>query len=139
MASRGWENITARDLQRMHAAPVGAAKPSKYKNVKVTIDGHTFDSKRESNHYLLLKSRLAAGEISDLRCQVAMPLCAPVFGVNGEVIGSCVVAHYVADFTYTDTRDGRRHVVDAKGVRTALYALKAKWLAIQDGTTIEEV
>ena len=48
------------------------------------------------------------------------------------------VARYIADFTYRDAGDGRLHVVDSKGKRTAMYALKAKWLNLQSGVVIEE-
>lgn len=136
MASRGWENVTPSDLQRMQREPQGA-KPSKYKNVRVEVDGVSFDSKREAGEYLRLKARLLAGEISELRRQVVFPLFAPMLASGGSD-ARVEVARYIADFTYQDL-EGRVHVVDAKGKRTALYALKAKWLNLQNGIAIEEV
>lgn len=152
MATRGWDNITAKDLQRMHAAPVGVkpAKASKYRNVKVVVDSHSFDSKREAGEYLKLKARELTGDISELRLQVRFPLYAPMSmsthppsGTGpqlaaAQILGVVQVAEYVSDFTFLD-RDGRTHVVDAKGKRTAMYALKAKWLNLQSGIVIEEV
>jgi hypothetical protein len=48
-----------------------------------------------------------------------------------------MVSSYVADYVYVE--QGKRHVVDAKGKRTQMYALKKKWLFLQDGIVIEEV
>ena len=78
-----------------------------------------------------------AGEIADLRLQVVFPLYAPLLAAGSDA--TIEVSRYIADFTYRDNADGRLHVVDAKGKRTALYALKAKWLCLQSGIVIEEV
>ena len=45
---------------------------------------------------------------------------------------------YVADFTYLD-RDGKLHVVDAKGCKTPTYRLKKRAAALLLGIEIEEV
>jgi len=121
----------------MHRDPVGPPAKSKYKNVRVEVDGHSFDSKREAGEYLRLKARLLTGEISELRRQVVFPLYAPMLAA-GANDARVEVARYIADFTYQDS-DGRVHVVDAKGKRTPMYALKAKWLNLQNGIVIEEV
>ena len=47
---------------------------TKYNATKVTIDGHTFDSKKESNRYLELKLLERGKVISDLRTQVEFEL-----------------------------------------------------------------
>src|SRR5690606_369436 len=49
-------------------------KPSKYRNVRTTVDGITFDSKREAERYGELKTMEAAGVISDLELQPRFPL-----------------------------------------------------------------
>jgi hypothetical protein len=132
ISTRGWENATLHDV-RDRRVPV---KPSKYRNVKITVNGEVFDSKREAAYWQGLKAREHNGEITKLRRQVSFPLLTcqgewpNVFGVQ--------VSTYVADFSYYD-RDGERHVVDAKGKRTQMYALKKKWLELQDGIVIEEV
>ena len=138
------KDFSPSQLKRMSIQPTRgkrdaeiAPKASKYKNVHVEIDGYKFQSKRESGEYLKLKARLHAGEISDLRLQVVFPLYAPLLAAGSDA--TIEVSRYIADFTYYDKRDERLHVVDAKGKRTALYALKAKWLNLQSGITIDEV
>lgn len=130
--------------KRAKTAPSGEPplRGSKYRNVKVEVDGEKFDSKREANYWLSLKAREAAGQITDLRRQVRFPLRCPAVG--GQIGVSLVVAEYVADFTYLEcgTHDTARsafHVVDAKGRRICPYPLKKKWLEFQDGILIEEV
>src|SRR5262245_29463006 len=127
MATRGWERATPRDV-RDRRQP----SPSKYRNVKVRVGGELFDSQREADYWLGLQARAVAGEITALKRQVRFPLLCPVED------RAVMVSSYIADFTFTDER-GVRHVVDAKGVKTALYRLKAKWLYLQDGIQIEEV
>lgn len=136
MATRGYEGVTAADLARMQQKQP-TAKPSKYRNVKTQVLGITFDSKREAAEYLRLHAREQCGEIAALRRQVQYALYAPVMG--GAPLEFAVVAHYIADFVYLDKIDGRDHVVDAKGKRTAMYQLKKKWLELQSGIVIEEV
>jgi hypothetical protein len=99
--------------------------------VRTRVGNLVFDSKREAAYWQGLLARQQAGEISMLRRQVCFPLLCPVED------RSVMVAFYVADFVYEE--QGKRHVVDAKGHRTAMYKLKAKWLALQDGIVIEEV
>jgi hypothetical protein len=76
-----------------------------------------------------------ARRITDLKRQVPFALHCPMFSVS---TGSAEVCKYVADYTYLDERE-QLHVVDAKGVRTPLYRLKAKWLQLEYGITIEEI
>ena len=128
MATRGYEGVTVADLTRK------AAKPSKYRNVKVVVDGLTFDSKREAQYWRELQLRERAGEIHDLVRQVSFDLLAPDY-INGF---SVRIASYVADFVYLD-RQNVRHVVDYKGYKTAEYRLKKRWLFLQDGIVIEEI
>ena len=100
---------------------------NKYGNVRETEDGYTFDSQAEAKHYRELKYRLLAGEISDLQVHPRFPI-----RVNGTVI--CT---YVADFAYFE--GGMRVVEDVKGVRTAVFVLKAKLLRATWGIEIREV
>ena len=126
MATKGWEHASPADV-RDRRAPA----PSKYRNVKVRIGGELFDSQREAEYWRGLQARLAAGEISNLRRQVAFPLLCPVED------RAVLVATYIADFVYIER--GARHAVDAKGCKTRMYLLKKKWLHLQDGIAIEEV
>ena len=133
MATSGWENVSAADLAKLGHQPA-PAKASKYRNVRFSIDGITFDSKKEANYYVGLKARAHNGEITDLRTQVSFPLFCPAPGGL-----TAIVAHYVADFVYVER--GVRHVVDIKGgkaCRTQVYLLKRKWLELQDSIVVEE-
>ena len=115
---------------------------SKYHNVKVVVDGERFDSKREAQYWQELKLREKAGEITNLRRQVAFELLSPSAD-RGFIF--VVVAQYVADFVFDQTDpEGQlhQHVQDVKGgkaTRTALYQLKKKWLYLQSGIEIEEI
>lgn len=129
---RGWTHVTADQLRKRQPA----AKPSKYRNVKVEVGGVRFDSKREADYWLGLQAREAAGEIRDVRRQVVFGLFAPLHDAPGM---TALVASYIADFTYVVVATGALAIVDTKGFRTRLYALKKKWLAIQSGLVIEEV
>lgn len=91
--------------------------PSKYRAVKVVVNGVRFDSKKEARRWQELQLLEAAGKISDLQRQVNFPL-----SVNCKKI--CT---YRADFTY---RQGDRAVVeDAKGYQTDVF--KIKWKLLQ--------
>ena len=106
-----------------------ARRRSKYGNVRVTVDGYQFASKAEARHYAYLRVQEKAGVIHNLTLQRPFPLA-----VNGVSIGS-----YVSDFTYTELPSGRYVVVDVKGVKTAVYRLKAKLVKALYGITITEV
>ena len=103
---------------------------SKYGNRKVEFDGHKFDSKRECERYILLRSWEQQGVISNLRLQVPFEL-----NVNGQKI-----CKYIADFTYQ--RNGRQIVEDVKGEATRIlpvYRLKKKLMKAILGIEIMEV
>lgn len=140
MSTRGWDGITATDIARMQNRQKSSAKPSKYRNVKVQTEDGTFDSKKEHQYWQELKLRERVGEISHLRRQVDYPLYAPVLASSGMNVEVC---NYRADFVFRD-REGVEHVQDVKGgsrggTRTAMYALKRRWLELQSQVTIEEV
>lgn len=138
MATRGFEHVTQADVNRRALKQALSAKPAKYHNVKVVVDGQKFDSKREADYWCLLRVREKAGEIQWLRRQVKIPLYAP--DMSADSLGQHIqIATYVADFDYYDRADCKRHIVDAKGKRTQMYILKAKWLALQENLIIEEV
>ena len=101
---------------------------SKYNNKKTLIDGILFDSKREANRYLFLKSMQQAGEIQDL---ILQPSFDPI------VQGGKVVGKYYADFKY---RIGMKVVIeDAKGAKTDVYRLKKKIVEAVHNIKIVEV
>lgn len=134
MATRGWDSVTLTDIARLQKQQQ-PAKRSKYRNVKVTVGTERFDSEREANYWIGLKAREKAGEISDLTRQYPLDLRCPH---PTKPDASIVVARYIADFRYLDEHQEWRYV-DAKGHRTQMYILKAKWLRLQEGIIVEEV
>ena len=125
---------------------------TKYNATKVTVDGHTFDSKHEANRYLELKLLERAGEISNLRLQVEYELIPNQYateeryGKNGRRLKPKEVllerkCCYVADFVYTDSKTGEKVVEDTKSeaTRTPEYIIKRKLLLYRYGIRISEV
>ena len=102
---------------------------NKYNAVKTTINGITFDSKRESIRYQELLLLQRAGQIRDLALQVPFAII-----VNGKKI-----CKYIADFQYVDVATGKTVVEDSKGVRTQVYVLKRKLVSAVYGIDIVEV
>ncbi len=101
--------------------------PSKYRNVRTTVDGITFASRREANRYVELRIELLTSEIEELELQKAFSL-----DVNGIHI-----CDYVADFVYR--RSGREIVEDAKGPRLELFKLKKALMKAILGIDVVEV
>jgi hypothetical protein len=95
----------------------GGGEMNKYHNRKTTIDGITFDSKKEAERYQYLKLLELAGEIHGLTLQPSYDLIAQ----GGRKVGK-----YRADFKYN--RNGRLIVEDVKSIatKTAVYRLKKK-------------
>ena len=84
-------------------------KRAKHGNVKVTVDGMKFDSKRELRCYEILRHREAVGEVRNIRHHVRFSLFAP----GGEHYGI-----YKADFVFEALESApkvwTRIVADAK-------------------------
>ena len=109
---------------------------NKYHNERLTVDGETFDSKKEYGRYQELKLLERAGQISDLRRQVPFELV-PRQIVNGKVVERSV--KYIADFTYRE--NGQFVVEDVKSdaTRTDAYKIKKKLMLSVHGVRIKEV
>lgn len=105
---------------------------SKYHAKKTVVDGITFDSKREADRYLVLKSMEEDGAIENLRRQVRYELV-PAFDVDGRHYRP---VHYVADFVYRE--NGHEVIEDVKGMKTDVYRLKSKLVAYRYGMNIRE-
>ena len=90
-------------------------KTNKYGAKTANVEGITFHSKREAEHYkeLLLLER--AGEISDIQRQVLLRL-----EVNGKI-----VCRWKPDFIYR-RKDGRMVIDETKGFRTRDFDIKWK-------------
>lgn len=95
---------------------------NKYNAKKTIVDGHKFDSVKESKRYIQLLILQKAGEISDLELQPRIPLI-----VNEQKIG-----YYVGDFRYV-TKGGISVLEDVKSpaTMTSVYRLKKKILEAQ--------
>jgi hypothetical protein len=106
--------------------------PSKFHAKKTTVDGITFDSRKEADRYLTLKAMEKEGSIRDLRRQVRYELV-PAFDVAGRHYRP---VFYVADFVYVE--DGKEVVEDVKGMRTDVYRLKSKLFARRYGVSVKE-
>lgn len=117
----------------------------KYKNIKATINGITFDSKREANRYAELRLLEKAGIIQNLQLQVKYVLI-PVqkepdtVGARGGIHKGKVIekeCSYIADFVYEE--DGETVVEDTKGFRTKDYIIKRKLMLERYGIRIREI
>ncbi len=97
-------------------------KPSKYKAIRTTVDGVTFDSKREARRYQELKLLERGGEIRGLERQISYELAPPV-RLDGESRLKPAL-RYVADFRYWDFRIHGVVVEDAKGMESPVSRIK---------------
>ena len=91
---------------------------NKYNAQKTTVDGVTFDSKKESARFYELKLLQDRKEITDLQRQVKFQIV-PKAGNNKRA------RYYVADFTYKEY--GKQIIEDVKSDATrknAVYSLK---------------
>ena len=86
-------------------------RKSKYGAIKTSVDGQTFDSKKEADYYCELKLRLQSGDIKGFGLQPTFIL-AP--GLK-----------YKADFIVID-KDGKAEIIDVKGYKTKEYITKKK-------------
>lgn len=110
------------------------SKKPKYGNRKVTINGFTFDSKKEADRYRELLRLQNAGAITELQRQVKYQLI-PSQKIAGKVVERA--CSYVADFVYVQ---GEETIVeDTKGVKTPDYIIKRKLMLWVHGIRIREV
>jgi hypothetical protein len=119
---------------------------SKYHSKKVTVNGITFDSKREANRYCELVLLEKAGQIQNLELQKEFELIPTQREVipepddkGGRKIGKVIErpCKYKADFTYTE--NGKTVVEDTKGCKTTEYIIKRKLMLYIHGIRIKEV
>ncbi len=122
---------------------------SKYHAKKVTVNGITYDSKKEARRHAQLLDMERKGEITDLQRQVKFVLIpaqrepdtiGPRGGVKkGKLIEKEV--SYIADFTFF--QNGEYIVEDVKGYKGggayAVFSLKRKLMLWVHGIRIKEV
>lgn len=125
-------------------------RKSKYGAKKVTVDGLTFDSKKEANRYRELKILEKIGEITNLQMQVKYVLIPAqrepdTVGKRGGIIKGKLIERevsYIADFVYTDV-NGNRVVEDVKGYRGGgayeVFKIKRKLMLYIQKIKVEEV
>ncbi len=115
----------------------GPARRAKYGNRKVPASdgGKPFDSAAEARRYGQLVLLQHAGQITELRRQVAYELVPAQRDGAGKAVRA---VSYVADFVYLD-QTGQTVVEDVKGVTTAEYRLKAKLMLWRHGVEVQEV
>lgn len=122
-------------------------RATKYGNRKVTVNGITYDSKKEARRAQELEALQAAGEIYGLERQFAFELIpaqrepdrtGPKGGkIKGKTLERAVV--YIADFMYRDTKTNEMVVEDTKGVRTPEYIIKRKLMLWVYGIKVKEI
>lgn len=93
---------------------------SKYRALKTTVGGITFDSSLEAKRYTQLKILETAGTIKNLQIQPKFRLM-DSFKYDGRTIRAI---DYIADFMYEE--NGKVIVEDVKGIRTKDYIIKSK-------------
>ncbi len=98
---------------------------NKYRNKKTVIDGYTFDSQKEANHYFTLKMLQKYGDIQNLELQPKFEII-PQVKWNGKTLQK---RYYISDFMYQ--QNGKTVVEDVKGIRTAAYTLKRQLFLIK--------
>lgn len=128
------DRMTSLELRQMEARK-REAKPSKYGAQRETVDGITFDSKREAGRWLDLRTLERAGKIRDLRRQVPIELegrDGPLLTRTGKTMRLTV------DFSYFDVALGLTVYEDAKGLPTRDYEVR-KAVAAAQGVEISEV
>lgn len=99
-------------------------KGSKFRAKRTEYNGYTYDSKFEAGVAQQLDIRLKAGEIKDWERQFKIE-CIP-YNCHGEPVPKCKVSHKV-DFRIHE-HDGSYTLLEAKGMETADYKMRRKWL-----------
>ena len=99
-------------------------RPSKYSAVKTTYNRVKYDSKFEAGVAQTLDLRLRAGEIKGWEGQYKIE-CIP-YDCHGKPVLKCKVSHKV-DFRVHEF-DGSFTLLEAKGIETADYKIRRKWL-----------
>ena len=118
----------------------------KYRNKEIVVDGIKFQSIKEGRRFQSLRLMEKAGMIEDLRRQVTFTLIPPQDirdRKTGKHLRTERAIKYVADFVYTDNRDGKTIVEDVKGYRGgqayAIFSIKRKLMLYLFGIEVIEI
>jgi len=109
------------------AAPSQKAWKNKYRAQPVVTDEGRFASKKEYADWCQLKVQQRLGLISHLQRQVKFPL-----SVNAQLVTT-----FIADAVFFE--NGKRVVVDSKGVQTPVYRLKKKLMRALLNIEVQEI
>ena len=125
-------------------------KQSKWHNTPCEYNGIKFDSHKERDRYIFLKSLEDKGVISDLKRQVRYTVCPAVYGEREVQLKTKTkiekytvqkASYYYADFTYI--YNGETIVEDVKGDQnttlTDTYQLKKKMMLAFNGIEVIEI
>lgn len=85
----------------------------KYRNIKTSAGGFSFDSKAEASLYAILRLREAAGEISDIAVKPNVHL------TDAKIL--CI-----PDFSYIDATSGSTIYAEMKGFETPVWRIKRR-------------
>ena len=118
---------------------------NKYQSIKTTVNGITFDSRKEARRYQELLLLQRAGVIRDLKMQVKYVLIPAQYevyeryGKNGQRLkdGEKLIEKecaYFADFVYEE--NGNTVVEDTKGVKTKDYIIKRQLMLYIHGNRL---
>lgn len=114
---------------------------SKYHSRKITVDGITYDSRKEYFRWQELSLLEKAGQITNLQRQVKFELIPAQYlpvetekGLKEYCVERAVT--YIADFVYW--KDGQKIVEDTKGFKTPEYRIKKKMMLWVHGIQIKE-
>jgi len=97
----------------------------KYKNETQTVDGITFQKKKEAAYYSQLKIEKRCGLIKSFERQVAFDLYAIHYVETPELYNAVRVCSHIVDFIVT-RKDGSKEVREVKGFATDIWDLKRK-------------
>ncbi len=124
------DRMTAADYRAMQEAP----NRNKFSAQRTTVDGVTFDSKREAARWAELNLLRKAGEIKDLHRQVVIPLK----GSEGPLLSrKGLQMRLTVDFSYILVSTGETIYEDAKGMPTRDYEVRRAIAAAQGVEVIE--
>lgn len=127
------DRMTTQELKQLQQADTGDGR-QKYRSQRETVDGITFDSRREARRWRHLRLMERAGEIRDLERQVVLELegrDGPLLTRTGKTMRITV------DFRYFDVALGLTVWEDAKGMPTRDYEVRRAVAAAQGVQVVE--
>lgn len=114
---------------------------NKYGNVRTTVKGINFHSKKEAVYYSQLLLEEKAGKISDLILQQSFPI--KVAGKNIKIRSKAYPngrsISYRADFSFFDNKTGKTRIIDVKGYDTPISRIKRALVEAIYGIEVEIV